>query len=273
MNIASILIALDSSSGAGSVLKAAAELALKVDAELQAIYIEDVEWFQASRHIFTQQISSYTGEVIPFSEQNITEQSRALNKLLQTMFSDMGRLMNLRYSYRSVKGVVTSELMEAASRVDLVFIGRSGRPFGPKNKVGSTARELVESSAVPVIVWNAWNRWPNYFIGICTTPEQSGKVIDWTINMARLLDRKARLFWPAEAVSTLESWEKNWKEEGDDAFTIPIETVRAVSEVHREITPRVLHHYRNELLIISRDNLTQNTGELLESLTNTVLLI
>lgn len=267
MKLKKILVALDSSNGTVHAMKVGAELANKAEAELQALYIEDIEWFEASQHSFTQQISSYTGEITPFSEENLTVQLRALKRLLETTVTDMGKRMNIRYSYQSVRGVVNKELLEAASHVDLVIIGRSGYSLAYRQKLGSTARELADRSPVPVLVWNSNGRWPQSFIGLCTTPGRSGPVIDWAIKLAEIVRRRAHLFWPSD--TTL----------NDDELkqvipsSIALQTVKAASHFISDLTPEGLRYYRNELLIISRDNLTQSPGEYLEAFANSVLLL
>ncbi|MFH5832669.1 universal stress protein [Halalkalibaculum sp. DA384] len=267
MNLTKILIALDSSTGTTTLMKIAAELAHKADAELLALYVEDIEWFEASKHSFTQQISSYTGEIIPFSEQHITIQSKALKRLLQTTLTDIGRLMNIRYSYHEVRGVVNKEQLDAAARVDLVVVRRAEHPVRHPYKLSRSARELAEQSPVPVLVWNAGSNWPQSFIGICSTPDRSSPVIDWTVSLADIMNRRAYLFWPAELDLNLDDMKSN------TPLSVSFETVKKISERHHDLSPEELKYYRNELLIISRDNLTQNPGEYLEALTNSVLLL
>lgn len=264
MNAKKVLVALDSSTGAVPLVKIAAELANKMDAELQVLYLEDVEWTQYS---FSEQISSYTGELIPFSEQHIAIQSKAIRRLIQTTFTNIGRVMNIRYSYQSVRGSVKDEFLEAASKVDVVIVNRSGHPIRQQYRIGHTALELAKKSPVPVLIWNSGEHWPKIFIGICSIPNKSQKVIEWTTYLAEKFGVPAKLFWPAEINLALEEFRQSLP------ASISFDRIKSISESHQHLTTEDMRYLKRSLLVISRQDIEQNQQEYLESILSSVLLV
>jgi len=264
--LSSIMVALDSSSGSKFMLKAAAELANKAQAELRALYVEDIEWFEASKYNFTQQISSYTGSMIPFSEEHIVEQSRALDVALQKIFAKISNQMQLRYSYRSVRGVVRKELLEAASGVDLLIIGRVGRyKIVPKN-IGSVTKYLAEQSTTPLLIWNNGSEWPQQIIGICSTPSQSLPTIRWTMMLGGILERSSRLFFSPGY--NLDEELRNLED-----LSIDVEKIRRISQILPDKTAESLNSYRKTLFIVQRSIPEYKFLELLEKVYNTILML
>lgn len=266
--ISSILVALDSSSGSGEILKSASELAFKAHAELKAVYVEDIEWFEASKYNFTQLISSYTGTVIPFSEQHIAKHSRALGSVLEHLFIGISKQKKIKYSYHSVKGVVSKELLEAASEASLIILNRTSRIGIPRKKiVGSTARYLIEHSSRPVLIWDDKDEWPRNIIGICYNPIKYNELEEWAISMGKLLHRKIRFFFPSEEALNAIGTPKNRNR------LLSMEELRNVSEFHSEITPQKLDKYNDTLFIIQRSELAQEPTAFLSRLSNAVLFI
>jgi len=272
MKLSSILVALDSSSGSKSMLKAAAELANRTQAELRALYVEDIDWFEASKYQFTQQISSYTGSLIPFSEKHIIEQSRALDVAFQKMFATISSQMRIKYSYHSVRGIVSKELLEAASSVDLVMLGRRRSPgFYPGN-VSSTTRYLFEQSTVPLIIWTNGSRWPSHFIGICSTSPKSKPTMRWTFVLGRIMERNVHLFFPAD-IDLECHFQGKWNLEDTDDAHITIDALKSLSKNLADFSPETLNRFRDALFVIQRDETIFSTADFLESVSRPMLLL
>ena len=193
MHLSSILIAIDSVAGSRPVIQAASELAHRAGAELTAVFIEEDDWFKASRFSFSLQVSGYTGELLPFDEALISEQTKAHSALLRQMILKTGQGMDIKCSYLSSRGSVIHELMSSAAGRDLIFIGRNRMPDGSRVKVGRTARFMAENCDVPVMVWNGRPQWPMIITGIVQGPGTNQKVVNWTTGLGRLLKRKTEL--------------------------------------------------------------------------------
>lgn len=193
MHLSSILIAVDSVAGSRSVMQIASELAYRSDAELNAVFVEEDEWYKASSVSFTLQVSSYTGEVLPFDEAELSEQTKAHSKLLEHMLVSTGQNMNIRCSYHTARGSVIQELMLASESKDMIIIGRNRMPDGRSVKIGRTARLMVENCEKPVLLWNGKPQWPLIVSGIVQGRDSKNYVDEWTTGMGRILNRKTEL--------------------------------------------------------------------------------
>ena len=220
MHLSSIMLAIDSVTGSRAVIQAAAELAYKSGAELSAVFIEEDEWFKASRFNFSFQVSSYTGELLPFDEEVLSEQAKAHSRLLEQMILRTGQSMDIKCSYYSARGPVIRELMNSAAGRDLVIIGRNRIPDGRNQKIGRTTQFLTENCEIPILVWNGRPQWPDFVTGIVQGTGANQKVVDWTTGLGKLLKRKKEL-------------------------------VRA-DEPKPELTPQKLAEDRNRLIVIER---------------------
>ena len=189
LKLDSILIAIDSITGSMPVVQAASELAMRSGAELKALFIEDDEWYKASRVSFSYQISSITGELMPFDEAVMMKQSRAHSSLLERMLVNHSRQLNIRCSYQTVRGSVIRELMEAASGHDLVVIGRNRKPDGSLSRIGGKARFLAENCTLPVLVWNGGPQWPDIITGVIEPGSDEENVNGWTRLIGNYLNR------------------------------------------------------------------------------------
>jgi nucleotide-binding universal stress UspA family protein len=271
MNLSTILVAIRHT-GSAPLLRAAADLASRAKAELKALYIEDAEWFEASRFSFSRQVTGFTGEVLPFTEKNITEQARALGSRLKKMFTEMGEVMQIKYTYESVRGTIDNELIKAASGVDLLIIEKYGKTFGGSIVLGTAIRYLTDNGSMPVLIWGSGTEWPQQLIGICSTPEQSRQVVDWTVGLGDLLGRSSRLFWTAEEDISAEEWsgrlENIWNEDKNMSARI-----KQISERNAFANIESLQHHRNAVYVIQRDLLKGRGNEYVEVMPNTFLLL
>ncbi|PWN06503.1 universal stress protein [Rhodohalobacter mucosus] len=190
MTLTSILIAIDSVPGSRPVVQAASELALRTGASLKALFIEDDNWYKASRVSFAYQVSSITGELMPFDEAEMLKQGRAHSSLLERMIVNHSRELNIRCHYRTARGPVIRELMEAARDQDLIVIGRNRDPDGSRRKLGGTARFLAENCTVPVLVWNGGATWPGIITGMIEPGTEGENVKRWMQFLGNCLNRE-----------------------------------------------------------------------------------
>ncbi len=280
LNLTSILVAIDSTSAARPLVKSAIHLAFRTKANLRAIYIEESEWFEASRFSFTQQVSSYTGELLPFTEKDLSDESKAVGALHKRLLSGYSKQLQVRWNYEIKRGPVDRELLKAASISDLVHIGRvriSGRRTA---RIGRNARYLAGQCNVPLCIWNEPTpEWPTQLIGLCTTPKESVQVVNWTLGLAATLGRTPRLFWSEELMEKSER--DRFAEEVHKWFPEIEDQVFVNSEMYGSIDTDLLSHYPGPLLIARRKMLGAGVDEaemkrkkpLFERLANSLILL
>ena len=138
-----ILVALDASPHSLAALEAATELAARFRAELLGLFVEDINLLRASELPFTREVRFFSGARRRLDRQQIERELRAqAARARQALTTSAGRAQ-VSWSFRVTRGTIASELLAAASEMDLIILGKSGwSPIG-RRRLGSTARALL----------------------------------------------------------------------------------------------------------------------------------
>jgi len=142
--IRKILIALDASPNSIAALGAAAELASLLDAELTAVYIEDINLLRYSSFPFAREVSYYSARVIEQNQQTMELQLRAQASRARKAVQSIAERHSLRSEFRVVRGLIPAEVLKAAVDVDLIILGRAG--WSHRRRLGSTAKLVIAQS-------------------------------------------------------------------------------------------------------------------------------
>jgi nucleotide-binding universal stress UspA family protein len=147
-----ILVALDASSHSLAALEAAVELAAKMEAELLGLFVEDINLLQLAELPFAQGISypSAVGQQLDKSSMELALKVKAA-QARQALATAAGQL-HVRWSFRTVRGYITSEVLEAALEADLLTLGKSSRQLARRGGLGSTAWEAIARAPRPVLL-------------------------------------------------------------------------------------------------------------------------
>lgn len=139
-----ILVALDASPHSEAALDAAAELAARLSAELQGLFIEDINLLRLAELPFAREVGFFTAAHRRLDARGIQRQLRAQARRVEARLTEIGERDQLQWSFRVARGAIASELLRASSDVDLVILGKSGGwSLHRGRRLGSTARALV----------------------------------------------------------------------------------------------------------------------------------
>ncbi|HZD57556.1 MAG TPA: universal stress protein [Anaerolineales bacterium] len=139
-----ILVALDASPHSLAALKLAAELAARLDAELIGIYVEDINLFRLAELQISREVGSHSARVREINSQHIQRQLRAQARRARQALALIAESAELRWSFRTTRGLIPIELLSAIDEADLVILGKAG--WSRRRQLGSTAQTLVVQS-------------------------------------------------------------------------------------------------------------------------------
>lgn len=139
-----ILVALDASTHSLAALEEAAALAAALHAELLGLFVEDINLVRTAGLPFARQVSYPSGAEERMSSERIDRELKAQGELARKALAAAAGRQHARWSFRTVRGQVTGEILAAASQTDLVLLGKSG--WSPARPVGSTALALIAAS-------------------------------------------------------------------------------------------------------------------------------
>mgnify|MGYP001819511065 CR=1 FL=1 len=122
-----ITVALDDSMQSSQALQEAAELAASLQAELEGIFIEDINLIHLAELPFTREIrpASMTQEVV--NSQRMEQELRSLARQQQKKLELVANEKGIRCSFRIRRGQIKTELMEAVTEADILTLSRPGQ--------------------------------------------------------------------------------------------------------------------------------------------------
>src|SRR5690606_31783004 len=136
-----ILVALDASPSSLAALQAAADLAAANDAELYGIYVEDVNLLRLADLPLVRQQSLFFSGGRSISRQQLERELRIQARQARRALEDAARRRRLRWTFRTAQGIISVELLAAASEADLIILGKAG--WSRRRRLGSTARVVI----------------------------------------------------------------------------------------------------------------------------------
>lgn len=138
-----ILVALDASTQSLAALKTAVTLAAELDADLEGIFVEDVNLMRVAMLPVARRVLYPSGTEEPLDSSHMQSELKILARQAQEWLATLAERSGVRWSFRVVRGKVTVEILAAASGSDLLTVGRSGWSLARKLQLGSTARNAA----------------------------------------------------------------------------------------------------------------------------------
>jgi nucleotide-binding universal stress UspA family protein len=154
-----ILVTLDASSQSVKRVEAATELASDLEAELVGLFVEDTNLLRMAELPFVKEFS-------PFSPFGQRVEARALEREFRAQSARMRRVLAsaadaraVPWTFRVARGLVTTEVLLAASEADLIVLGKmTWAPAGVR-RMGSTVRMILSQGRSMTMVMQEEYRW------------------------------------------------------------------------------------------------------------------
>jgi nucleotide-binding universal stress UspA family protein len=150
MTIRRILVAIDTSADSLAALAAAVELASALQAELEGMFVEDVQLLRLAGLSLTHRVDLLSAEVRRLEQREMERHLRIQAALARQALRSAAERRQLRWSFHTARGRVIPELRTAAERADLVILGVRG--WSPGRGPGSTVWSLLREPSTPIMV-------------------------------------------------------------------------------------------------------------------------
>jgi len=152
LTIRRILVALDASYHSLAALEAAAKLAASLQAELQGLFVEDVNLLRAAGSPVAREVQYPFATAARLDPQRMERALRAQAARARRAIAKCCERRKIQWSFRVVRGKVASEVLEAAMEADLLSLGKASRPFVDRGRLGSTARAVTARAPHSVLL-------------------------------------------------------------------------------------------------------------------------
>jgi nucleotide-binding universal stress UspA family protein len=212
-----ILAAFGSASMSAGVLEGAADLAVRLGAELETLFVEDIALLQWTELPFIRQVSLHGLAAAPLSQRELELQFRALAAETQRRLAASAAMQQLRWSFRVTRGQVPGEVIAAAVNADLLVLGTSSRPVARETLLEPSVRLLIGTVKAPVLLLRA----------ACPPRGPMHIVLEPHSEAERLLEAAIALAASYADNSIITAWQDTASEgEPDEAFARAAHTLR-----------------------------------------------
>ncbi len=146
-----IVVAADSSEHGRAALEAAVRLAARLEAELEGLFVEDVNLKRLAGLSVGREFRYGFGGTARDTAA-IAEDLRAEAANLRRALEAAAFAARIKATFRVAEGRVAAEVVAAGSGADLLIVGRSGRRVVPGVALGGTALAAISQSSHSVLV-------------------------------------------------------------------------------------------------------------------------
>lgn len=152
LSVRRIVVALDSSAHATAALEAAAALAERLQAELEGLFVEDIDLLNLAGLPFGSEFSLTTGSRRPFDIKLLEGQLRQEAARVHRALDAAAQRARVHATFRVARGHVQAEVMAAAEGADLLILGAASHAVGFRFHPGRVALAAAAKAPRSVLV-------------------------------------------------------------------------------------------------------------------------
>lgn len=138
-----ILVAFDASAGSRAALEAAAGFALPLEADIEGLFVEDVNLLRLAGLPFARAFAA--GGERRLDEVTMRKALRVQAENAERAIAALARELGVPWRFRSVRGNVRAELLAASAGVECIALGTFGERL-THTQLGSTVRAMLKAT-------------------------------------------------------------------------------------------------------------------------------
>lgn len=148
-----VLLLIDASPASRAALASAARLARHHHCELIALFVEDEDLHASAGHPFTREVSALSGESRPFDREVLLTRLAQQRRQIEMLMASLDRQDRLGWRLDVVSGPMIDTIRQAALGAEWVVLGKAGWSASRGGRLGSTARQMVETTRSRLLLW------------------------------------------------------------------------------------------------------------------------
>ena len=258
-----IVVALDASPQSVAALRAAVELAALMEAELEGLFVEDINLLRLCGFPFGQEVGSYTAQLRRLDNRGMERQLRIIAATIQQAMERAATQTPVRWSFHVRRGPVVEELLAAAQSAALLSLGRAGRVR--RKGIGSTAQSLVSQAQRPLLIAGEGNGLQFPLTVVYTGSEAAQRALELAVRLSHQeLERLRVVVWDGgDAALDAAQLEKAARRLVETALPDAGQGMGFVTVTHAASLVETLHSLNSGTLVLPREQaalIAQHSG-------------
>ena len=265
-----ILVAVDATPSSSAVLETAAQLAREFNAELNGIFVEDINLLHLAGLPFARELTWSTAMELRLDYQRMERTLRGYAAHAQQAVVKVTTQLKLHASLQVVRGLVVQELLRAAENADLFILGKGGNVRGAR--IGAIAGQVLQQAHSSVLLVASQTQPYRTVMTIFTGDERCGRVLNAAAQAARAAHKTLLVLIPASDTSDYQRLREQARQLlGQGSLLV---SYQAVSGMERCFSQHILRDEAMGLLVIDAGQSAANGTEArLAKLACSVLLV
>jgi len=196
-----IMVALDASPRSREVIETAAELAARLGSELRGLFVEDINLLRLTELPFVREVGCFSPILRAMDRSDLERQLRAQAAWMRRVLGETADRLLVPWEFRVARGPVATELIAAGRDADLLILGKVGRSFLQRQKIGSTVQTLLlKRPGLTMILQEKTSRYegPLPVVVVHDGSELARKALHAAVNLVDEKDAPLRIILLAE---------------------------------------------------------------------------
>jgi nucleotide-binding universal stress UspA family protein len=147
-----ILLALDTATHSLVAVEAATALAARLDAELHALFVEDINLLRLAALPFARETHLTSATTRRLQDTDMEQALRAEATRAQTIRATVATRLHVRWSFQVTRGQMATQVREAALETDLVALSFAGGAPAGLNQVAVTMEAVMCGARYPLLM-------------------------------------------------------------------------------------------------------------------------
>ena len=243
-----ILVALDPSELNKSTLLAATNLASRLNAQLEALFVEDINLLRLAELPIAREVSVSSRQVRQLTSADMERQLRSQVDRLRRFVQSAAQQANLKVEFRVLRGQIASELSLAIAQVDLLVMGKNTQLQRHSEKLGSITRHILASANCHVMLIQHGGAVQRPVAVLYTGSDASQRALLLAIQLAQGDHDQLSVFYPPLPVAEQEALQA----QVDTACSAPgiIPMHLALKDSSADAIMLALHQCKGRMLIL-----------------------
>lgn len=184
MEIRRILLAVDPSQDGGTALRTAAALSAALRAELEALFIEDINLLRLARLPFVRELHSVSASQRPLALHAMEQALRLQAERMRALLAQQAGAAGVAWSFSIARGSVTAELSSRSVNADLLIVSSLGAAIPGASERDPSLQNLLARSQCAVLLARGALLSGRPLVAVYEGGVRGAKVLDLALRLA-----------------------------------------------------------------------------------------